>query len=349
MFRKFTLTDTKATRGGQVALGLLWLTDGALQFQPYMFGRTFITGVILPASRGQPGIVGAPIIWIANLVAPHVALFNAGAATLQVLIGLGLLYRPTVKLSLLVSFVWASGIWFAGEGLGMIFTGSASPLMGAPGAALLYLLAGLICWPPTGAVGQARREAAARLCWSAVWLGSALLWLLPANDGATSIHDAIATAPSGADALSSVLIWLAHAAAGRGTGIALALATVSLCIGLSLPYGWHTRFFLALAIAVSAAYWIAGQGFGGVLTGQATDPGSAPVMTLIGSMLLAGEHRRELSAHERAPHGRIRSASLRPGEQTQARCLGRRFSSGPSVELAQDRGDVMIDRLLGHH
>lgn len=315
MSRKLTSTRAKIARIGQVALGLLWLTDGALQFQPYMFGRTFITGVILPAGRGQPGIIAAPIVWIANLVDPHVALFNAGAATLQVLIGLGLLYRPTVRLSLLVSLVWASGIWFAGEGLGMIFTGTASPLTGAPGAALLYLLAGLICWPPTGAVSQARRDAAARWCWSAVWLGSALLWLLPANDGAASIHDAIATAPAGAGWLSSILTWLAYAATGRGTLIAAALATVSLCIALSLPYGWQTRFFLGLAIAVSASYWIVGQGFGGVLTGRATDPGSAPVMTLIASMLLALEHRREVSAHERLGHRRIRSASLRPGKQ----------------------------------
>jgi hypothetical protein len=315
MSRKFTSTDTKIARVGQVALGLLWLMDGALQFQPYMFGRTFITGVILPASHGQPRIIGEPILWIATMIGPHVALFNAGAATLQVLIGLGLLYRPTVKLSLIVSLVWASGIWFAGEGLGMIFTETASPLTGAPGAALLYLLAGLICWPPSGAVGQARRDAAARWCWSAVWLGSALLWLLPANDGAASIHDAIATTPAGAGWLSSTLTWLAHAATGRGTAIALALATVSVCIGLSLPYGWHTRFFLGLAITVSASYWIAGQGFGGLLTGQATDPGSAPVLTLIASMLLAQEHRREPSAHQPLAHNHIPCASLRPGKQ----------------------------------
>ena len=112
-----------------------------------MFGRTFVTGVLLPNAAGQPGIIGAPIVWIAELIEPHIALFNAFAATLQVLIGLGLLYRRTVKPALVVSFAWAIGIWFAGEGLGMVFAGSASPLTGAPGAALLYILAGLMCWP----------------------------------------------------------------------------------------------------------------------------------------------------------------------------------------------------------
>lgn len=305
---------TNIARAGQVALGLVWLTDGALQFQPYMFGRTFVTGVILPASHGQPGIIGGPIVWIGNVIEPHVALFNAGAATLQVLIGLGLLYRRAVKLSLLVSFVWASGIWFAGEGVGMIFTGTASPLTGAPGAALLYPLAGLTCWPPAGDVGDDRRHAVARRCWSAVWLGSAVLWLLPANDGAASMHDTIAAAPAGAGWLSGILTSVAHAASGRGTTSAVALATVSVCIGVSFPYRWHTKFFLGLAIAVSAGYWIVGQGFGGVFTGQATDPGSGPVMILIASMLFAQEPKRELSGREhfvprRAPKRTARSTA----------------------------------------
>ena len=232
------------------------------------------------------------------MIEPHVALFNAGAATLQVLIGLGLLFRPAVKLSLLVSFAWACGIWFAGEGLGMIFTGAASPLTGAPGAALIYLLAGLACWPAEGLVGKAGDDAAVRWCWSAVWLGAAVLWLLPANDGTAATHDAIASAPSGAGWLSGILTFVAHAAAGRGTAIAIALAAISGSIGLSLVYGWHTRFFLGLAIAVSAGYWIVGQGFGGVFTGQATDPGTGPVMILVAGVLLAQQHRRELSARE---------------------------------------------------
>ena len=282
-------------RIGQVALGLLWLVDGALQFQPYMFGSTFVTGVILPASHGQPAIIGGPIVWMAGLVGPHVALFNAGAATLQVLIGLGLLYRPTVRVSLVASFMWASAIWFAGEGFGMIFAGTASPLTGAPGAASLYVVAGLLCWPVEGTVHERTRDVAVRWSWSAIWLGATMLWLLPANDGAASVHDAIASAPSGAGWLSGTLAFVARAATGCGTMIALALAAASLAIGISLLYRRHTRICLGLAIVVSVGYWIVGQGLGGVLTGQATDPGTAPLMILIASLLLARERTRGLS------------------------------------------------------
>jgi hypothetical protein len=285
-------------------LGLLWLIDGVLQFQPYMFGRTFITGVLLPNATGQPGIIGAPITWIAHLIEPHVAVFNAFAAVLQVLIGLGLLNRRTVKPALLVSFGWAIGIWFTGEGLGMIFTGNASPLTGAPGAALLYVLVGLMCWPRAGTRRTSNRERVARRgmagergarwAWAGLWLGSAGLWLLPANDSASSVHDAIAAAPSGAGWLSSVLSFAAKASAGHGTAIAIVMAILSTAIGISVLRNWHTRAFLALAIAISLLYWVLGQGLGGVLTGQATDLSTAPLIILIGSILFARESLTKL-------------------------------------------------------
>ena len=132
-----------------------------------------------------------------------------------------------------------------------------------------------------------------------LWLGAAALWLLPANDAAGSTHDAIATAPSGVRWLSGILSSAAHGTAGRGTTIALGLAVVSACIGVGVLCGWHARFFLGLAIGVSAVYWVIGQGLGGIFTGQATDPGSGPVMIVIGSMLLAAEHTRTSAPLER--------------------------------------------------
>ncbi|MFZ0090903.1 MAG: hypothetical protein WAL63_15440 [Solirubrobacteraceae bacterium] len=289
----------RISRVGQLVLGLLWLIDGALQFQPYMFGRTFITGVILPSASGQPGIIRTPIAWIAGLIEPRVAVFNALAATLQVVIGVGLLYRRTVKPALLVSFFWATSIWFAGEGLGMLFTGTASPLTGAPGAALLYCLVGLMCWPPAATISVSGSrlvrlperfgEPAARCAWAAIWLGSAVLWLLPANDGAEAAHDAIVAVPSGAGWLSNVLSSAAKVTAGRGTTIAIAMATLSIAIGVSVVCSWHARLFLALAIVISIGYWSIGQGLGGVFTGQATDVGTAPVMILIASICFARE------------------------------------------------------------
>jgi hypothetical protein len=307
---------TRAARPSQITLGLLWLIDGALQSQPYMFGKSFVTTVLLPNRLGQPSFIGSPIGWIAHLIEPHVALFNTFAATIEVLIGVGLLYRRTVRAALAISFVWATGIWFAGEGLGMLFTGTASPLTGAPGAALLYVLAGLMCWPRKAATRVAPNSPApgllgdrtARLAYSAIWLGSAVLWLLPANSGSGAVHDAIARAPSGADWLSATLDAVSTATAGRGTTIAIALAIVSATIGLAVINGRHSHAFLVLAISLAVAYWIVGQGLGGVLTGQATDVGSAPAMILIASILIAGPARTRTPVRLRAPK-RPRSTS----------------------------------------
>jgi hypothetical protein len=120
-----------------------------------MFTRSFVTEIIAPNTTGQPAFVAWPVTLAEGLIEPRVVLFNASAATIQILIGLGLLYRPTVRVALVTSFTWTFGIWWVGEGLGGLFTGAASPLRGAPGTALLYVFAGPVVaeWPlgPEGA------------------------------------------------------------------------------------------------------------------------------------------------------------------------------------------------------
>jgi hypothetical protein len=292
----------QVTRLGQVVLGLIWLIDGLLQLQPYMFGKTFITGVIMPSTAGQPGIIATPITWIADLITPHVVLFNGFAATIQLAIGAGLLYRRTVRPALLVSFAWAVGIWFSGEGLGMIFTGSANPLTGAPGAALLYIAAGLICWPrttrPHGRAGRAKAkpygllgERGTRLAWASLWLSSAVLWILPANSSSNATHDAIAAVPSGTGWLASILDAAAKATTGHGTTIAIVMSVLSAAIGPAVLHKRLAKPALVIGIAISIAYWVIGQGLGGVFTGQATDIGTAPLVILIAGLLYAHTQR----------------------------------------------------------
>lgn len=280
-------------------LGVIWLIDGALQCQPYMFAKTFVTGVILPNAQGQPGAIATPITWIAHLIEPHVALFNGFVATLQVLIGIGLLHRRTVRPALLVSFGWALSIWLIGEGVGGVFNGSADPLTGAPGAAPLYLLAGLMAWPQ-GAVPDPERRAerfgliglrGARLTVAALWGGFGLLWLLPANDSTKAIHDALANVPTGAGWLSALVRSAASASAGHGTIIAVVFAALSGLIAFAVARNSHMRAFLWVSIGLSAAFWVLGQGFGGVLTGQATDVNSGPLLILLAGALLAAHPR----------------------------------------------------------
>jgi hypothetical protein len=279
--------EVGATRKLQVALGLIWLVDGALQVQPFMFRRSFVTQIIAPNEVGQPGVIATPIRFMAHLIEPRVMWFNLLAVTVQVLIGLGLIYRPTVKAALLTSFGWALSVWWMGEGLGGLFTGHSSPLTGAPGAALLYVFAGLIAWPRdepqtgTAAAGGIFGERGALVAWALLWLGSSALWLLPANRSGTSVHDAIASAPSGAHWLTNIQSTAAAATTGRGLAIALGAAVLSAALGLIVLLTRRAKLALALATAIGLVCFLVGQGMGGILTGSGTDPGTGPLLILL--------------------------------------------------------------------
>src|SRR5580658_2379200 len=130
----------------QLALGVIWLLDAMLQFQPFMFGRRF--GQMLAASaHGNPTVVAGPVTWSAAIISHHVAVLNAIFAVTQLLLGLGIAWRPTVRLALAASVAWAVAVWWLGEGLGGILTGTASPVNGAPGAVILYALLAVLLWP----------------------------------------------------------------------------------------------------------------------------------------------------------------------------------------------------------
>ena len=77
-------------------LGLFWLLDGGLQFQSFMYSKGFVQ-MLTGMTAGQPS-------WLAeqhDLGRAHApaqpGVFNTLFALVQVAIGLGLLYRPTVK------------------------------------------------------------------------------------------------------------------------------------------------------------------------------------------------------------------------------------------------------------
>ena len=107
------------------------------------------------------------------------------------------------------------------------------------------------------------------------------LWLLEANSSANATRNAINAAPSGMSWLSTVQDWVANRAAGNGLIIALALALASAVIGIGVAIGRRPRALLWLAIILNLAYWVLGQGFGGIFQGGATDPNAGPLFILL--------------------------------------------------------------------
>src|SRR5947209_19669816 len=118
----------------QRILGFLWLIDGLLQLEPLMFTGNMINSIMRPMLQGQPGFLEPSLQFIVNQTTLHLALVNVVIAVVQICLGLGflLLSDRRVKVLVIVSIVWALIVWYGGEGMNMLFTGTASVLSGAP-------------------------------------------------------------------------------------------------------------------------------------------------------------------------------------------------------------------------
>ncbi len=274
-----------STRAVQTVLGLIWLLDGALQFQSFMYGNGFIQ-MLDGMSPGQPHWLASSISWSASTLHSDQILLNTLFALVQVVIGLGILYRPTVKPALAISFVWALVVWWFGEAFGMLFMNMANALTGAPGAVVIYALIGLIVWP-NGRPGGLLGVRGARLMWAGLWVLMGGLWLLAVNSSANATTTLINAAPSGMSWLSSTQNAFANAAEVNGLIIAVGLAVVSVAIGVAVAANWRARGFLAAAIVLNLLYWVVGQGFGGIFQGGATDPNAGPLFVLLACAMWA--------------------------------------------------------------
>ena len=275
-FRAYFFSDP--VRSAQTLLGLIWLLDGGLQFQSFMYSRGFVD-MITDTGLGQPGWLASSIDWGARIAGNNLGLWNTLFALTQVVIGLGLLYRPAVKHALLLNFGWALFVWWFGEGFGMLFMNTAQPLTGAPGC-VVYLLVGLIIWP-NGKPGGLLGIRGARVMWASLWLLMGGLWLFQFSSSANAIHDTINAAPSGMSWLSSLQDGAASVTKGNGLIFALIFAALSAAIGIGVGFNRYAKQLLILSAAISVLYWLVGQGFGGIFLGGATDPNTAPLFVLM--------------------------------------------------------------------
>jgi hypothetical protein len=278
-----------ARRTLQILLGVIWLLDAALQFQPYMFSAAFATKIIEPTAAGNPAPVAAPITWSAHLIAQHAVAANTVFALTQAAIAAGLLHRRTVKPALAASVGWAAMVWWLGEGLGGTLTG-ASPLAGLPGAVILYALIAVLLWPSgdddtaTGLAPALRGPlgpVVPRLVWLVLWADFAWYLLLPGNRAPDAVSQAFTGMAAGQPGWVRVIpAGLAGLTAGHGLAVSATLALACALTGLAIFTGRLTRPAIILACLLAVLIWIA-EGYGGLATGQATDPNTGPLLILL--------------------------------------------------------------------
>jgi hypothetical protein len=275
-------------RGLQLCLGLVWLLDAALQYQPFMFGPFFVTQGLEPATAGNPAIVASSATWASHVMLHHIAVYNAIFATIQLLIAVGIFFRPTLKPALAASIVWAFFVWWFGESLGGILIGT-SPLAGVPGGVVLYALIAILLWPAArppahqvtspGQCGPLGARAA-NLLWFALWGSFTYFLLLPENRSPDAIGGLFSVTDGQPGWIASVMNGLSSLAGQRGLEISVLLAVLCALVACGVFIPWAVRPAMAVAMVLGLLFWLA-EGLGGIFTGQATDPNTGPLLVLL--------------------------------------------------------------------
>lgn len=335
----------------QIALGVLWLLDAVLQCQPSMFQPEFYGNMLMMNDTAPPAWLWNWITDIEPIVMTHTFAANLGAVAVQFAIGLGLLWRPTVRPALALSIPWAVVVWLFGEMGGGLFVGGGSALIGAPGAALVYAVVALLLWPRRPDEGRAAADGgllprpATLLMWVALWVGTAALeagYLNRSPDYASQKMDTVALAGPG---------WL-HAAGQavggligtRGALFAACAGMAQAVIGIAVVFPAVRRAALVAGGALALFYAVVGQAFGGIfsngilgiMSSGATDPGAGPVVILLA---LALWPRRDATVPSvltlRPPAGRRRR--WRPKQRGTSRTPGERRYWSPAGPVVRSR------------
>jgi cytochrome oxidase Cu insertion factor (SCO1/SenC/PrrC family) len=142
--------EPRARRLLRVGFGALWLFDGILQAQPQMAGG-LPSQVIEPAASSSPA-------WVQHLVnaggtiwSYHPVQTGVASVWIQAGIGMWLIFGVrgwSSRLAGLASAGWGLIVWAFGEAFGGIFAPGLTVLFGAPGAVLVYAVAGALITLP---------------------------------------------------------------------------------------------------------------------------------------------------------------------------------------------------------
>ncbi len=167
----------------RLIIGILWVVDGILQFQPEMpYG--FLSFVIGPSIQSINNLSVENFLMIGyNLWLIHPFQFDALSGALQIFIGFSYLIndkRKALKYISIFSIIWSLVIWVFGEGFGGIPESGVSLLKGFPGSALIYILLSIPFISPKFENAKYLRNFFLHFT-SAIFIIGAFLQLIPGN------------------------------------------------------------------------------------------------------------------------------------------------------------------------
>ncbi len=284
-----------------VGFGNLWLFDGILQLQPKM-ALGLPSQVIEPIAASSPRWVQLLVNWAGTTWSFHPVQAAVAAVWIQLGLGIWMLAAPRGPLSRLAGIVsvgWGLVVWVFGESFGGIFAPGLSWLTGAPGAALLYVVAGMLIGLPERAWRSARFGRLVLAGLGGFLAGMAVLQAWPGRgfwQGAS--HGQLGRVAGMAESMTltpqpgfliDVLARFAGLDAAHGFAVNLFFVMVLAVTGVVFVSG-RVRLIRAALIGfavVCLAVWLVTQDLG-FLGGLGTDPNSMiPLILLAVSGYLA--------------------------------------------------------------
>ena len=281
----------------RIGFGLLWVFDGILQAQPQMPGG-LPSHVIEPTAQSSPR-------WVQDLVNVGGTIWSnhpitAAAASVWIQVGIGLWLLVAVRGwwsrgAGLASVAWGLMVWIWGESFGGIFAPGLSWLTGAPGAVLLYCVAGALIALPARAWLTARTGRLLLAGTGLFFIGMAVLQAWPGRgywqdrSGSLSAMVTSMAQTSQPRALSSLVSAFGSFDTAHGFAVNLFVVIALAAIGAVLLTG-RPRLVRAAVLAagvVCLADWVLVQDFG-FFGGLGTDPNSTiPTILLLAAGYLA--------------------------------------------------------------
>jgi len=142
----------------RIGFGLLWLFDGILQTQPRM-AADLPAKIVEPVAASSPHWVQQVVNWALTAWSYHPVPAADAAVWIEIGIGIWMLvaaHGTWSRLAGLAGLGWGLAVWVFGESFGGVFVPGLTWLTGAPGAALIYVVAGALIALPARAWQTAR-------------------------------------------------------------------------------------------------------------------------------------------------------------------------------------------------